>query len=154
VGRLLQRISIDGKPLSEHELQKARDEIPDSREFFQSGYHIELSPGEKRHVEVVHLVEKCRQDAELWRSMWPCSGVSLTIRWRPEFLLAFHAQPVHPSDSFDMQAEDAGVITARILQPLFPHHGVHFWWNSTSARQPALTAQPAKATSPSILTPK
>jgi hypothetical protein len=53
----LQRISVDGVKISEQDLREAKNKLPDTPDFYVSGYHITMAPGETKMVEIVSLIE-------------------------------------------------------------------------------------------------
>ena len=122
-------IFVDGWPLSEEDLKKARAAKPDTHDEEISSHPIEIGSGNKRSVRTVHLIEKHARDQELWRSVAPCSGVRLALRWTSGVDLDVHVLPVHPQDRFDLCDRGARSLTCEISQPLFPHNGCIIWWD-------------------------
>jgi hypothetical protein len=125
----LQSITIDGAQVRDTDIEKAKIKIADDKDFKQSSYTIKMQPGEKRRIMVVHLIEKCDRDSELWRSLSPCAGLTLIVNWSSQIPMEVRAAPVHPSNHFDSMVRDANSITASLYRPFFPHNGVYFWWS-------------------------
>lgn len=126
----LLRITVDGQDVAPEEIEQARNAIPDDDDFVTSSYPIQLNPGERRRVQVVHVLEKGLRDSELWRSLIPCAGITFRLRWNPDSNLVFRAEPVHPAGKFDSIHRDENSLIATLGQPFFPHNGIHFWWSS------------------------
>lgn len=124
----LQRLTIDGKPLTPEQIKAADDRLIDDDDFERCSHPITLNPGEKRRIQAVHIVEKYAQDSELWRSLLPCSDLTFRVRWNKDFNIKVRAQAVHPFDAFDSLDIDENSLNANLAKPFFPQNGVYFWW--------------------------
>jgi hypothetical protein len=131
----LQRITVEGQNLQSDDLDNIKSaSFTKSPDFIVSEHAIDLPPGQSKRIECVHLIEKFERDSELWRSVVPCSGVSLKIKWKPEFNILMTACPIHPADVFDsINIDEHCTLSAKLFQPFFPHNGVHFWWGPKPA---------------------
>lgn len=138
----LQKIIVDGEEIDAAEIEKAREAVHDSDEYIQSSYGVDVAPGASRRIMGIHLTEKFERDAELWRSVNPCSGISLVISWDESFNLKMKASAVHPAyntqnhkkrtrlSGFDSKSCDSNSLRASLFKPFFPFNGVYFWWDA------------------------
>lgn len=142
----LNRLYVDGKKKKHNDVIRARKEGEDTDEFLSSSFVIPLEPGQSVRVKTINITEKYIIDTELWRSLRPCDGITLVVRWDRSFNLDFFADSVHPGNGsetedadadptsdhgdkgFDLFDKDDISLTASVHQPLFPHNGIHFWW--------------------------
>lgn len=131
----LQRIVIDGVQVSDKEIRKARDSVPDSNDYMKSSHVVSIPAGDSKRVLGVHLMEKWVRDTELWQSVTPSAGVNLAVAWPEELNMEMHAGAVHgannalhPLNGFDSKSYDQNSLRASLGQPLFPFNGVNLWW--------------------------
>lgn len=125
----LYRIRIDGEPITVAQLAAARAVKQEDENYITSSHPLKLQAKSRRHVQCILFFEKCARDAELWRSNYPTDGLTLRIRWRPEFMLKVCADVVHAHGSFNADTDESdGEFVGRLPRPFMPHNGVYFWW--------------------------
>ncbi len=126
----LHRIAIDGVSLTNEQIECARvDQNGDDPNYIISNHQLPLRAGEKAHVTSVSFVEKCERDNELWRSIFPASGLFVRITWPEDMNINMNGDVVHPNNSFDSEPHcEPGLFEAKLSKPLFPHNGFFLWW--------------------------
>jgi hypothetical protein len=130
----LRAIVIDGKHLSDQELQEARDAAPDCEKFIRFSHNVDVDGESTRRIEIKYTMVKLHQDYEVWRSVFPCDGLRLTVTVPQGVEILAHQ--IHPTPLRESVGKHGDTLREWVLErPVLPYQGVLIWWRSEQVSQ-------------------
>lgn len=132
----LERITVDGRQLSDEEIQSADDEQADDDSYRRYEKVFRIAPGGCLKVEIFAVLFKAARDDFIWRLTDPSDG----LRFRLSFpaCLTVYGDVIRQDYDFDANFVGTGPISCElnIDAPMLVENGVMVWWK---LRDPSLT---------------
>ncbi|WP_336487396.1 hypothetical protein [Methylobacterium nigriterrae] len=131
-------VSVDGTAIPQSGM-KAREPVGKSDEIYNLyEFDVEIGKDDSKIVKMRDYArDKLVADGEMWRSVYVCDGLLISITF-PD-TLEVDIDAIHP-DPIEILYRSDTMLTARIERPLLPHNGVAFWW---APKAPASPPAPA-----------
>ncbi|GEP06587.1 hypothetical protein [Methylobacterium oxalidis] len=139
-------VSVDGIAIAQSEM-KAREPVGKSDEIYNLyEFDVEIGKDDSKIVKMRDYPrDKLVVDSEMWRSVYVCDGLFISITF-PD-TLEVDIDAIHP-DPIEILYRSDTMITARIERPLLPHNGVAFWWSRRAAVAAPAAREPEEAAAP------
>jgi hypothetical protein len=88
---------VDGVAVTEDQFKKAESKWEDTADFLRHQYDISMESRQTRSFKMMNVVSsKLEADTEIWRSMYPCDGLVVVVKFPDTFDVRFDA--IHPDE--------------------------------------------------------
>lgn len=125
-------VKIRGIELSSKEIEDGDAIAPDTEDFKKFEHTIEnIAPGAEVEVVSKYKEIKMLNDVEIWRSLLPSDGMTLTLSL-PKEATKWSAHALHREEArLRSSSKESGVHEWAVESGVLPHQGIVFWWRCT-----------------------
>lgn len=142
-------VKVGGIELTRQEIDSGDDAVEDTRNFKKFEHIIAaIAPGADVEVVSKYREVKMLNDVEIWRSLLPSDGMTLTVSL-PKEATNWGAHALHREEArLRSSSLESRVHEWSVESGVLPHQGIVFWWRCGGAAEGDLASSDSRALTP------